>query len=218
MNIFQIKTKPHGTDRLNEFLRFNFICIGWPGIGNLEGVSKEEIRERLQKTYYNDRYEENARTIGVDLGNIWAFVETMQEGSIVLFHGHQDNVHIVKVGPYKYVEEFDNNKDGKCHQRDFTLLATVSYSELNLKLQELLRHRGTVTKFKYPLEDAELDMLIQGDGVTQTDSFRGNEHYSSEKVPVNIISEALEVLYDALKSKDHTIRFKAAVEILRYSK
>lgn len=93
----------------------------------------------------------------------------------------------VKGGPYKYVEDLDNNKAGMCHQLEFTLLATVMYEKLNSKLQELLRHRGTVTKFKYPLEDAELDMLIQGNGITQTDSFRGNEHYSSEKVPVNLV-------------------------------
>jgi predicted Mrr-cat superfamily restriction endonuclease len=213
VNIFQIKTKPHGTDRLNEFLKSHFICIGWPGIGNLDGVSKEEIRERLKKT----RNEDNARTIGVDLGNIWAFVDTMKEDSIVFFHGHHRNVHIVKVGPYKYVKEFDNDKDGMCHQREFELLATVTYEDLNPKLQELMRHRGTVTKFKYPFEDAELDFLIGGQGTIQTDPFRGDENYI-DTVPEEIINDALNVLYDALNSNDPDKRFRAAVEILRYVK
>ncbi|RID81379.1 hypothetical protein D1953_20970 [Peribacillus asahii] len=213
MNIFQIKTKPHGTIRLNEFLKDQFICIGWPGIGNLEGVSKEEIRELLKKA----RPEDNDRTIGVDLGNIWAFYNTMKEDSVVLFHGHHHNVHIVKVGPYKYVEEFDNDKDGMCHQREFELLATVTYEDLNPKLQELMRHRGTVTKFKYPLEDAQLDLLIKDQGIIQTDPFRGDEIYF-EAVPTEIINDALDVLYEALNSNDSDKRFKAAVEILRYVK
>jgi len=217
MNIFQIKTKPHGTFRLNEFLQNNFISIGWPGIGNVEGVQKEEIRERLLNTYYGGRYEENTRTISVDLGNVWAFVDTMKSEDIVLFHGHQSNVHIVEVGPYKYVEKLDNNKDGMCHQREFKMLATVDYDSLNPKLQELLRHRGTVTKFKYPLEDAELDLFIHGEGIVQTDRFRGEEFYP-EQVPVEIINEALSVLYGALHSDDSEKRFKAAIEILRYTK
>ncbi|MFF2291050.1 hypothetical protein [Peribacillus butanolivorans] len=213
MNIFQVKTKPHGTDRLNEFLKYHFISIGWPGLGNLEGVSKEEIRELLKK----DRYEDNDRTIGVDLGNIWAFVDTMKKDSVVLFHGHHHNFHIVRVGPYKYVEEFDNDKDGMCHQREFELLATVTYEDLNPKLQELMRHRGTVTKFKYPIEDAELDLLIEGQGIIQTDPFRGDENYI-EAVPAEIVNDALNVLYEALNSNDPDKRFKAAVELLRYVK
>ncbi|MEY9976313.1 hypothetical protein [Lysinibacillus sp. RC79] len=213
MNIFQIKTKPHGTIRLNEFLKYHIICIGWPGIGNLQGVSKEEIRERLKK----DRPEDNERTIGVDLGNIWAFVNTMKEDSVVLFQGHHHNVHIIKVGPYKYVEEFDNDNDGMCHQREFELLATVTYEDLNPKLQELMRHRGTVTKFKYPLEDAQLDLLIGEQGIINTEPSRGVENYI-EAVPTEIINDALSVLYEALNSNDLDKRFKAAVEILRYVK
>ncbi|MCM3413228.1 hypothetical protein [Metabacillus litoralis] len=122
------------------------------------------------------------------------------------------------MGLYKYVEELDNDRDGMCHQREFKLLKTVSYEDLSPKLQELLRHRGTVTKFKYPLEDAELDLLIHGEGVSQTDSFRGGEITSVEQVPIEVINEALNVLYDALNSSDQDKRFKAAIEILRYVK
>jgi predicted Mrr-cat superfamily restriction endonuclease len=193
------------------------LSIGWPGIGNLEGVPKEEIRDRLLNSYYGGRYEENTRTISVDLGNVWAFVDTMKVNDIVLFHGHQSNVHIVEVGLYKYVEDLDNDIDAMCHQREFKLLATVSYDSLNPKLQELLRHRGTVTKFKYPLEDAELDLIMNGEGITQTDHFRGEEFYA-ELVPAEMISESLRVLYDALNSDDQDTRIKAAIEILRYAK
>ncbi|MBS2970538.1 hypothetical protein J9317_17470 [Metabacillus sp. KIGAM252] len=211
MNIFQIKTRPHGTVRLNEFIQGNFIAIGWPRIGNLAGVSKEEIRIRLQKAYGHTY--DNPRTISVDLGNIWAFVDTMQEGAVALFHGHLDNVHIVEVGAYEYVEEFDNNEDGMCHQRKFKPLTVVKFDELNSKLQELLRHRGTVTRFKYPLEDAELEALIY----SQSDLKHPSQLIPRE-VPEDIINKALEVLDEALHSSDPDKRFKAAVEILRYVK
>lgn len=214
MNIFQIKCKPHGTDRLNEFIADNFLSIGWPFIGSLEGVEKEEIRERLLIVdQYKKRYSENTRTVSVDLGNIWAFVDTMKAGDIVLFHGHQNNVHIVEVKSYEYVQEFDND-EGMCHQRKFTPLAIVPFEELNSKLQELMRHRGTVTRFKYPLADAELDSLIG----SQADTLRKDQVISLQSVPEKIIKEALEELYSALHSGDSDKRFRAAAEILRYVK
>ena len=214
MNIFQIKCKPDGKDRLNEFIAENFLSIGWPFIGNLEGVGKEEIRERLLNVdEYKERYSKYARTVSVDLGNIWAFVNTMRVGDIVLFQGHQNNVHIVEVKSYEYVEKFDNN-EGMCHQRKFSPLAIVLFEELNSKLQELMRHRGTITKFKYPLEDAELDSLVG----SQTDALHKEQAISSQSVPEKVIKQALEELYSALHSEDLDKRFRAATEILRYAK
>lgn len=214
MNIFQIKCKPHGKDRLNEFIAENFLSIGWPFIGNLEGVEKEEIRERLLNVdKYKKRYSKNNRTVSVDLGNIWAFVNLMKPGDIVLFQGHQNNVHIVEVKSYEYIQEFDNS-EGMCHQRKFSPLAIVLFEELNSKLQELMRNRGTITRFKYPLEDAELDSLIG----SQPDTLRKEQEVSLQPVPEKVIKQALEELYSALHSEDLDKRFRAAIEILRYTK
>jgi predicted Mrr-cat superfamily restriction endonuclease len=217
MNLFQVKCKPHGHFRLNDFIQGKFIAIGWPGIGNLKGVSKEEIKTRLlnPNLSYSERYKAKQGTVSVDLGNIWAFVDTMKTGDTALFQGHQDNVYIVEVGPYKYVEEFDTDEDGMCHQRDFKLLKTVKYEELNLKVQRFLGNRGTVTKFKYPLEEAELALSsLSGGGSDQP--YMGTT--KSDPVPEEIIKEALAVLYEDLESEDPDKRSQAAIEILRYSK
>ncbi len=48
MNIFQIKTKPHGKERLNDFIQGEFIAIGWPGIGDLNGTSKSEVLKTFE--------------------------------------------------------------------------------------------------------------------------------------------------------------------------
>lgn len=217
MNIFQIKNKPHGKERLNEFLNFKFICIGWPEIGNLEGVTKEEIRKRLEKRYYKNN-ESDTRRIGVDLGNIWSFVDTMQDGDIVLFNGHLDQVHVVKVGSYKYVKEFDNDTDGMCHQREFKLLATLPNGKLSNKLQELMRHRGTVTKFKYPLKEAKLDLLINESEEKIINESIVNQIDKNIKVPEEIIDKALKILFDELESNDSGKRVESAIEILRLLK
>lgn len=206
MNIFQIKTKPHGNERLNDFVQGEFLAIGWPGIGNLNEVSKDEVRERLDKAYDY----ESSRSLGNDLGNVWAFVDTMTEGDLVLFQGHVNNVYIVKVGPYEYVEKYDN-AIGMAHQRKFELIKVVKKQQLNSKVQELLRNRSAITKFKYPIEDAELD-LINIDMPVQYDS---NLYVDVDE---EIIQKAMQILIDGLDSSSEEIRFKAAVELLRYTK
>ena len=51
-HVFQMKTKPHGFQRYDEFIRDQVIGIGWPLIGNLDGISKDELRERLRNVYH----------------------------------------------------------------------------------------------------------------------------------------------------------------------
>ncbi len=204
MNIFQIKTKPHDKERLNEFVQGKFIAIGWPGIGDLAGVEKEEIRQRLEQRYTY----KNARSLGNDLGNVWAFVNTMQEGDLVLFNGHQDHVYIVKVGPYRYEEQYDN-EEGMAHQRAFELIKVAKRDDLNPKIQELLRNRSAVTRFKYPLEDAELDEI------PANEILNFNQKITVDKAA---IEKALNILYSELESNDSDRRFKAAIELLQFAK
>lgn len=52
-HVFQMKTKPHGFQRYDEFIRDQVIGIGWPLIGNLDGISKDELRERLRNVYHS---------------------------------------------------------------------------------------------------------------------------------------------------------------------
>ncbi|MBJ8133713.1 hypothetical protein [Bacillus cereus group sp. N3] len=204
MNIFQIKTKPHGNERLNDFVQRELIAIGWPGIGDLNGISKEELRKRLENEYSY----KNSRSLGNDLGNVWSFYNTMNDGDIVMFQGHVDNVYIVKVGPYKYVAKYDN-AIGMAHQRDFELLKVMKKHELNPKVQELLRNRSSITMFKYPIEEAELD-FINIDMPVQQDS---NLYVDGETM-----QRAMKILKDGLNSSNEEIRFQAAVELLRYAK
>lgn len=206
MNIFQIKTKPHDKERLNDFIQGGFIAIGWPGIGDLFDVTKDEVRERLDEAYTYS----NSRSLGNDLGNVWAFSKTMGEGDIVLFQGHLDDVYIVKVGPYEYVKHYDN-QEGMAHQRKFELLRIVKRQSLNSKVQELLRNRSAVTKFKYPLEEAGLDFLDLDLPFTA-------DNKSKVEVDNNKLKEALEIIYAELNSDIPERRFNAAIELLRFAK
>ncbi|MDT3426701.1 hypothetical protein J2Z22_002235 [Paenibacillus forsythiae] len=47
MKLYQMSSRPGGTERISSFLEDNFVCMGWPGIGDLEHTGSEELRERF---------------------------------------------------------------------------------------------------------------------------------------------------------------------------
>lgn len=193
-----MKSKPHGIERINEFLNKSFIAIGWPGIGNLTNVDKYEIKTRLQEKYHYQ-----GQQLATYLGAVNAFVNTMKKGDIVLISNNLGQVFIFEVDDYKYVEKYDNELDGLCHQRDVELLAIVNKSDLSQELQDLLRNRGTITQFKYSYEVSGLDRFI-------------NKSYRVDLE--RLTDKALKILEKELDSTDPIIRIRAAGEILRYAK
>jgi len=204
VNVFQMKSKPHGTERINEFIGVDggensFVAIGWPGIGDLTNVSKDEIRERLEK-----RYNYKGQQLGTYLSAVNTFVNTMKKDDIVLITNKLGHVFIFEVEGYWYDQDYDNDI-GMCHQRKAKLLKVLNKLELNLEIQELLRNRGTITQFKYPFEKSGLDKWFE----------------PSEELDVNVnklVNSALNVLEKKLLAEDSLIRVKAAAEILRFAK
>lgn len=205
VNIFQMKSKPHGVERINDFIGIDggedsFVAIGWPGIGDLTNVSKDEIRERLEK-----RYNYKGQQLGTYLSAVNTFVNTMKKEDLVLISNKLGQVFIFEVGEYQYEKDYDNNDFGKCHQRKAKLLKVLNKAELNPELQELLRNRGTITQFKYPFEKSGLDKWF--------------EPLEELDVDLNeLVNSALNVLEKELLAEDPLIRIKSAAEILRFAK
>lgn len=202
-NIFQMKSKPHGIERLNEFIGNNegensFVAIGWPGIGDLTNVDKEEIRERLEK-----KYKYKGSQLGTYLSAVNTFVNTMKKDDLVLISNKLAQVFIFQVGDYHYEKNYDSNEFGMCHQRKARLLKVINKDDLNMEIQNLLRNRGTITQFKYPYDKSGLDKWFEP---------------LEEEVELKALAKnAIDVLAKELLSEDPLIRIKSAAEILRYS-
>lgn len=200
MNIFQLKTRPHGNDRVQEFIKENFVCIGWPGIDNLSNVSKDEIRDRLAQ-----KYKLSGHSLGNQLGQVNCFVNTMKQGDIVLIT-EKDWTHIGIIGDYQYVQRYDNDSEGMCHRRPVEWKTTVKTDELETSIQRLLNNRNTICQFPDPFETAGLEKhLNKLSPISQT---------NTDKLNI-LFEEALNVLEVELKSQDPERRLKAATELLR---
>ncbi|SES08114.1 hypothetical protein [Salipaludibacillus aurantiacus] len=196
MKLFQMKSKPHGKERLEEFLEKGYVAIGWPGIGDLSGVSKQELKERLEK-----KYGYQGQQLGTYLGAVNAFVNTMDKNDLVLI-SDGEYAHLGIVGSYEYEKDYDNDEYGICHQREVKWTATINKDELPENVTELLRNRGTITQFKHPVESAGLDRYLT----------------SKETLSVETLEKALSIVEKELNSKDLDRRFNAAVELLRFVK
>lgn len=200
MNIFQMKTKPHGIERLRQFIDEKFVCIGWPGIGNLQQASKDEIRKSLEAAY-----ESSGHRLGNMLGQVNCFVNTMQKGDIVLIT-EKDWVHIGIVGDYEYHQNYDNDADGMCHVRSVQWIGREMINNCESSIQRLLSNRNTICQYPEPIELSGLQKYIDK---------QVPENKERESKLEELFNTAIEILAEELNSSDPERRFKAAIELLR---
>lgn len=200
MNIFQMKTKPHGIERVREFIEGNFVCIGWPGIGNLEQTSKDEIRNRLEKTYGY-----TGHRLGNALGQVNTFVNTMRTGDAVIIV-ERDKAYIGTVGDYRYEVQYDNTQDAMCHRRSVEWTDRILITNLEGSIQRLISNRNTICQYPESIEESGLDKILG-----KTPSFNKEDSVKLDR----LFCEALTVLEEELKSTDPDRRLKAAAELIR---
>lgn len=143
-----LRPYPDGeTKRLDEFRAKGFIAIGWPGIGSLEGKSREDIKELLSGEPYNYS--------GLVLGNAYAtidiLVNRMKKGDYLLIPDGDDIYFAVVDSGYVFDQSMDDDTNGYPHQRRVKNF-TVSHlrSELSKQLRSSLKvHRTTADLSKH---------------------------------------------------------------------
>lgn len=212
MNLFRVKSNPQGIDRMAEFLKDNFICIGWPRIGDLDNSSEDEIKKRLAEMYGLSDEELADR-----LEEVCMFVHIMQDGDYVLVAAEETgSVYLGDLGDYYYVEDADPAavEEGMCHRRGVTWLNGIPRLELNVQVQEFLERGEAVAKFMQPLAASQLDRWASKLAGQAADVVVG----SPVLVDPRLIEEALEILKQALRSDDVERRERAAAAILQYAK
>ena len=205
MHIYQMKTKPNGIERVGDFLRDGFVCIGWAGLGDLTGATRSDIKERLASAYGL-----TGHRLGNALGQVNTFVNTMQEGDVVLVK-EGERVHIGVVGPYSYDGRYDNESDAMCHRRHTQWLGFVKREELNASVQRILANMNVICQYPLPFEESGLGQYV-GEYRPTPNLSRSTPNQSRLD---GLLEEALKVLEEELRSEDPDRRLRAATELLR---
>jgi predicted Mrr-cat superfamily restriction endonuclease len=209
MNLFQMKSNPLGIERIAEYLEDNFVSIGLPDIGDLEIIGEAQVRVKLEQVYKS-----NEQELMEQLKAVHLFVHMMQDGDYVLVAEH-DFVHLGDLGDYFYHEESGTPDSGLCHRRGVTWLARIPLADMNSEVQELLAQPQMITRFKYPIDRAQLyrwsSNLLEIAPPTAT-----ADKAVHIQVDDDIVEEALQILREAMRSNDTERRERAAIAVLQY--
>lgn len=134
MNTWLIRPFPHNKiNRIKEFRSQKIVAIGWPGIGNLTGQSRESIKALLAAPPNNYS--------GLELGNAYAtidiFVNRINVGDIVLVPDG-DDIYFAEITS-GYIFDATTVTDGYPHQRRVRWLSDTSRTALSKELRSSLK-------------------------------------------------------------------------------
>lgn len=161
-NAWLVRPMPHGINRVSEFKEKQIIAVGWPHIGDLNGKSREDLKQLLSKPPYS--------LTGLALGSAYAtidiFVNQMQIGDLVLMP-NGDDIYFGEIISNYYMDSTVNSDDeGYPHQRNIKWLSDTSRKELSKDLRSSLKaHRATA---KLSPHSKEIEAFCYGKEIDET--------------------------------------------------
>ena len=177
-NAWLVRPSPHGHNRMNGFKSGNFIAIGWPGIGDLTGKTREQIKELLSRPPYE--YE------SLELGNAYAtvdiFVNQMDIDDLVLVPDN-DDIHFCMIkSDYYFDAKYDSDSAGYSHQREVEWLTSTSRNALPMDLRKSLRvHRATANLSRHY---ETIEAIAYGRDLPDDPTSSGEDSFVSVEYPL----------------------------------
>lgn len=139
-----IRPYPHGKYRVKEFLSNGLVAIGWPALGDLTGLDREQIRETLRKSYYP---EGESRALGQVVGIVDRFVNQIRARDLVVIPDGNAVFFGRVIRPYFFQAQLQSEKEGYPHCLGVKYLfdsKAIQRSELPAVFFDALKGRQSV--------------------------------------------------------------------------
>lgn len=136
-----VRGKPSGVNREKEFFEKNIFGTGWGGIGDLTGLSREEIVNRLKA--HEDYGKDGERKIGISASVLNYIVNEISVGDYLLMPDGND----IYLGIVTREYEFDESKDERpsySHQIAVKWEKVITRDSLPLEIRNSLRAWQTI--------------------------------------------------------------------------
>ncbi|MGO4546806.1 hypothetical protein AB4Z29_18575 [Paenibacillus sp. 2TAB23] len=206
MNVFLLNSEFHGARHVPTFLRDHYVGFEWPGIGDLEQLSKEAGQEKVVQAC-----DQKGAVLLDRLLEIGSFVYDMQDGDY-LFLADGDHVHMGDLGDYYYVDRPSEEEAGLCHRRGVTWLKSLLRSELHPELKSFVDRKVTISMLERKVTPEQIEHWLDKPFGQAADTER------SCAVDQETITLALDILRKAMRSGDADRRERAAIAVLQFAK
>jgi len=140
-----VRPNPTDINRINEFQAENIVAIGWPGIGDLTGKTRQDLKEILSKPPYSY----TALALGNAYATVDIFVNQMNKGDLVLTPDG-DNIYLgVIASNYQFNPKVDNINNGYSHQRTVEWHNKITREDLSKALRSSLKVHRTAADLSH---------------------------------------------------------------------
>ena len=179
---FRLRAFPNLEDHYEDFIKHEFVALGWPDTGDLVGKSKEEIKNELLKKYVF----RNNRALGLAVGFFRKLLSIKKGDIIVVPHDNKTITFLEVTSTYYYDEAFIS--DHMAHQVKTKFLKKISVSNIPLVFKKSIDTMATLislNKYAELIEDLLQEKDTKNSGFS-THTFVSN---SQSKKIIMTISE-----------------------------
>ncbi len=194
---FRLRAFPNHKDHYEDFIKHNFVALGWPATGNLAGKSEEEVRAALDIDIHEFK---NKRALGLAVGFFMRLLSMKKGDIIVIPHNNKTITFLEVTSTYVYDETFINNH--MAHQVKTKFLKKISVSDIPLIFKKSIDTMATLTslnKYADLIEDILNEKETKKIGIP-TNTFGSDSH--SKKIILtiseNVDRNDLEMFIDTL--------------------
>ncbi|MFX0199452.1 MAG: restriction endonuclease [Candidatus Hodarchaeota archaeon] len=147
-----------GGKYIDEFLKYNFIAIGWADIKNAANIkSRAETEKLIKRTYSKD----SKQAIIVNTTQFWSFLGNMQKGDVVLTPNSLTRT--INIGVVKSDYQYGTKKLGDMpykHRRKISWQKEVSRDVFSANMKNSIG--STLTIFNISKYSKEIDAALYG--------------------------------------------------------
>lgn len=220
MKLYQIKSGPPGSGRLEHFLKENYVALsGGPLSSAIHGSGEAERLAPSGTASGSGNHEEVNTEVPSNPGDAGAlasfilFTSGMKDGDFILLDGGE-YVHLGDIGEYFFDDSPEASAAGTQHRRGVTWLSRIPKTALGAQAAELVAEPAAISAARFSWETSGLARWLPEWHPAAGTAAPADHNYG---VDPETIAEALDVLKQALRSDCPDRRVRAAAAILRYA-
>lgn len=156
-SLYRFRLNPKGVDRFSESISNGFICLGWPLTKSVAGLDKQQLKDRINKSYSNENY--TSKQLGMFAGYFTRML-SLKKDDYVLITVPKRQLLIAKVTQGYYYDGSYADKH-MSHQVGIEPIKYVSIDSLSLSLKRTLEAVNSVVRVQTQEQINEVAALIE---------------------------------------------------------